>query len=76
MKTPNAFIGAISACLLLSGCVSLGAGVEPPESLLTLTSADSAPVGSGAVSGVEGSEGAIAVLTLKCRRNWMCCAYL
>lgn len=47
--------------LALSGCVSLGA--EPPETLLTLSSTSSAPVGSGAEAGSEGSEGAIAVLT-------------
>lgn len=47
--------------LALSGCVSLG-GAEPPDSLLTLTSAAAAPAGSGAVAGGEDSEGAIAVL--------------
>ncbi|MEO1220426.1 MAG: ABC-type transport auxiliary lipoprotein family protein [Pseudomonadota bacterium] len=60
---PVAGMFAIASALALSGCVSVGAPVEPPESLLTLTSAATAPAGSGASSGVEGSEGAIAVLT-------------
>ena len=51
------------ASLALTGCVSIGGGGEPPESLLTLTSSASAPVGSGTMAGVEGSEGTIAVLT-------------
>jgi len=53
-----AALGAIT----LAGCVSLGGG-EPPESLLTLTSAATAPQGAGARAGGEASEGAIAVLT-------------
>lgn len=60
---PVAGMLAIASALALSGCVSVGAPVEPPESLLTLTSAATAPAGSGASSGVEGREGAIAVLT-------------
>lgn len=52
---------ALAASLALAGCVSLGGG-DPPESLLTLTSTASAPVGSIAVTGAEGSRGAIAVL--------------
>ncbi|WP_298301532.1 ABC-type transport auxiliary lipoprotein family protein [uncultured Erythrobacter sp.] len=63
MITTRPLAGLIAASLLLSGCVSIGGGGEPPESLLTLTASASAPAGSGAVSGVEGSEGAIAVLT-------------
>lgn len=47
--------------LALSGCLSLSQ--EPPESLLTLTSNAAAPAGSGAITGAEGSAGAIAVLT-------------
>lgn len=57
------FVGACAASLALSGCVSLGGGGEPPESLLTLTSSASAPAGSGAATGVDASKGAIAVLT-------------
>ncbi len=53
---------AVALGLAMSGCISLGA-VEPPESLLTLSSTASAPAGSGAVTGTEGSAGAIAVLT-------------
>jgi len=52
----------IAASMALSGCISLGSA-EPPESLLTLSSTATAPAGSGAVTGTEGSEGAIAVLT-------------
>jgi len=63
MITSRPIVGLLAASLALSGCVSLGGGGEPPESLLTLTSSASAPAGSGAVSGVEGSKGAIAVLT-------------
>ncbi|MEL7319491.1 MAG: ABC transporter, partial [Pseudomonadota bacterium] len=47
--------------LALSGCVSLG--VEVPESLLTLSSEATAPVGSSAEAGGEDMAGAIAVLT-------------
>lgn len=50
------------ASLALAGCVSLGGG-DPPESLLTLTSTETAAVGSGAAAGGETSRGAIAVLT-------------
>lgn len=58
----NVASGAILAgSLALAGCISLGQ--EPPESLLTLSSAASAPAGSGAQSGGEGNEAAIAVLT-------------
>lgn len=63
MRTLRAQFGVLTASLALAGCVSLGAGSEPPESLLTLTSTESAPVGSGTVSGTEESGGAIAVLT-------------
>lgn len=52
---------AFGAALLLTGCVSLG--VDPPESLLTLSSSATAPAGSGSETGREGSAGAIAVLT-------------
>ncbi len=52
----------LAASLALSGCVSLGAS-DPPESLLTLSSTASAPAGSGAATGEEGSAGAIAVMT-------------
>jgi len=44
--------GLLLSCLALSGCVSLG-GAEPPESLLTLTPANSAPAGAG-VSAAQG----------------------
>ncbi|MEM7703669.1 MAG: ABC-type transport auxiliary lipoprotein family protein [Pseudomonadota bacterium] len=47
--------------LALSGCVSLG--VEVPESLLTLSSEATAPVGSSAEAGGEDMASAIAVLT-------------
>lgn len=63
MISSRALVGLFAASALLTGCVSLGGGGDPPESLLTLTSAASAPAGSGTVSGVEGSAGAIAVLT-------------
>ncbi|MEP1420204.1 MAG: ABC-type transport auxiliary lipoprotein family protein [Erythrobacter sp.] len=53
----------LAGSLVLAGCVSLGGSGEPPESLLTLTPSASAPVGSGVVSGIEGSAGSIAVLT-------------
>jgi cholesterol transport system auxiliary component len=59
--TPIALVAATS--LALTGCVSLGGGAEPPESLFTLTPATSAPAGSGVVAGVEGSAGSIAVLS-------------
>ncbi len=54
---------AAGAILALPGCISVGAGGEPPESLLTLTSTASAPAGLVAVTGAEGTAGAIAVLT-------------
>lgn len=54
---------AAATIFALPGCISLGAGGEPPESLLTLSSTATAPAGSGAVTGPEGSAGAIAVLT-------------
>jgi len=44
-KFARSAFAALAALGLLSGCVSLG-GVEPPEQLLTLTSAASAPVGA------------------------------
>ena len=44
--------GILLSCLALSGCVSLG-GAEPPESLLTLTPATSAPAGAS-VSAARG----------------------
>ena len=50
-----------ASTLALSGCISLGS--EPPESLLTLTPANTAPAGTGAVAGTDASLGAIAVLT-------------
>ncbi len=53
----------LAATLALSGCVSIGAGGEPPVSLLTLTPTTNAPIGSGAATGGEGNAGAIAVLT-------------
>lgn len=52
---------AAGLALALSGCVSLG--VEVPESLLTLSSEASAPVGAGAEAGGADRQGAIAVLT-------------
>ena len=52
---------AAGGAFALSGCISLGS--EPPESLLTLTPANSAPAGTGAVAGGETALGAIAVLT-------------
>jgi len=52
---------ALTAALLLCGCVSLGA--EPPENLITLSSTATAPAGASARTGVEGSAGVIAVLT-------------
>jgi len=48
--------------MALAGCVSLG-GAEPPESLLTLSPATTAPVGSGAKAGLDKKGTAIAVLT-------------
>lgn len=51
----------LALSLALSGCVSLG--VEVPGSLLTLTPAATAPVGTSAEAGGEGQSGAIAVLT-------------
>lgn len=54
-------IGAAGASLALPGCISLGA--EPPDSLITLSATASAPAGSGAIAGREGSAAAIAVLT-------------
>lgn len=45
----------------LAGCISLGG--EPPESLITLNSSASAPVGLGAQAGTENSAGPIRVLT-------------
>ncbi|WP_299191376.1 ABC-type transport auxiliary lipoprotein family protein [uncultured Erythrobacter sp.] len=62
MNQFRTFAVLAAASLTLSGCISLGAA-EPPESLLTLSSTATAPAGSGAVTGTEGSEGAIAVLT-------------
>ena len=62
MKPAFAAAALAAASLGLSACVSLG-GAEPPESLLTLSSSATAPAGSGAVTGAEGSQGAIAVLT-------------
>ena len=65
LRTFHARFGAptvlIAASLALPGCVSIGSGAEPPASLLTLTASASAPVGSGAVAGGEGSEETIAV---------------
>lgn len=66
MKTCRRWSGPLAlalASLALTGCVSIGGAGEPPESLLTLTSSASAPVGSGTMAGIEGSEGTIAVLT-------------
>ncbi|MEM7665993.1 MAG: ABC-type transport auxiliary lipoprotein family protein [Pseudomonadota bacterium] len=45
----------------LAGCISLGG--EPPESLITLNSSASAPVGPGAQAGTENSAGPIRVFT-------------
>ena len=53
-------LAVAAASVALAGCVSLGAS-DPPESLLTLSSTTSAPAGSGATTGGEGSAGAIAV---------------
>lgn len=64
MKTTRiGLMAAACASLALTGCVSLGGGAEPPESLFTLTPSASAPTGSGVTAGVEGSAGSIAVLT-------------
>ncbi len=62
MKRTSLLAIATAATLTLTGCVSFGSA-DPPESLLTLTSTATAPAGSGAVTGTEDSEGAIAVLT-------------
>ena len=40
-------LSAACLALALSACVSIGAGGDPPESLLTLTPASSAPAGAG-----------------------------
>ena len=61
LKSWRAPTALIAASLALTGCVSIGSGAEPPASLLTLTASASAPVGSGAVAGGEGSEETIAV---------------
>jgi cholesterol transport system auxiliary component len=62
MFKPAHILAVATASLALTGCISLGAS-EPPTSLLTLTSTATAAAGSGAVTGTEGSAGAIAVLT-------------
>lgn len=60
----TAMLGALLASAFsTSACVSIGAGVEPPANLLTLTSSAAAPAGTTATAGEEASEGAIAVLT-------------
>ncbi|MEM9084509.1 MAG: ABC-type transport auxiliary lipoprotein family protein [Pseudomonadota bacterium] len=47
--------------LIISGCVSLG--VDAPESLLTLSSENVAPVGANTANGDQATDNAIAVLT-------------
>ena len=59
MTSARAFVALAAASLTLSACVSLGGDVDPPDSLLTLSSTATAPAGSGAVTGAEGSAGAI-----------------
>ena len=44
---PKLITGTLAA-LLLAGCVSIGGGGKPPESLLTLTPAVVAPAGTPA----------------------------
>lgn len=63
MTTRKGLLAGLSAglALALSGCVSLG--VEAPESLLTLSSEATAPVGASAEAGGDKMESAIAVLT-------------
>ena len=56
------FASLCGVALALTGCVSLG-GVEPPDSVFTLTSTATPPAGSGAATGGEDRAGAIAVLT-------------
>lgn len=63
MKTIRTSLTVLAASLALTGCVSLGGGGEPPESLLTLTPAATSPAGSGAATSEEAGTGAIAVLT-------------
>ncbi len=46
MTTIRSAIAGLAAVMTLSGCISLGS--EPPEQLLTLTAASSAPVGTAA----------------------------
>ncbi len=45
---------ALSA-MLLSSCVSIGAGGEPPEQLITLTARSSAPAGAAASGAANGA---------------------
>ncbi|MHA7819261.1 MAG: ABC-type transport auxiliary lipoprotein family protein [Erythrobacter sp.] len=58
---PMKLLAVVAASLALTGCISLSQ--DPPESLLTLTSSASAPAGSGASAGPDGTSNAIAVLT-------------
>ncbi len=65
MKTTNhlSILGILaSACLALTGCVSLGTASEPPASLLTLTATSAAPAGTLSAAGGENSVGVIGVL--------------
>ena len=48
-----------ASAMLLSSCVSIGAGGDPPEQLITLTPRSSAPAGAASAGAVES---AIAVL--------------
>ena len=63
MNVSRALVGLAAASLMLTGCVSLGGAGEQPESLLTLTPAESAGAGAGVTAGIEGAAGSIAVLT-------------
>ena len=63
MTSVRALALLIAASMTLSSCVSLGSEVDVPDSLLTLSATANAPAGSGAVTGSEGSAGAVAVLT-------------
>ena len=55
-------LGAVAGlALVMTGCVSLG--VDAPESLLTLSSQNVAPVGANTQNEDEAAENAIAVLT-------------
>lgn len=48
-----ALVASALGALALSGCVSIGAGGEPPEQLITLTPAKTAPAGSTAEGTID-----------------------